>query len=73
MNWDRRRSEFSLLLMGSEGRREQTFATDQDNALIFENCEVDFLEQAAEIFFQPLPNAWSDILIQWGFRGVRAT
>ncbi|MBU4262780.1 MAG: cyclic nucleotide-binding domain-containing protein [Proteobacteria bacterium] len=28
--------KFCWMLMGSEGRREQTFRTDQDNALIFE-------------------------------------
>ena len=28
-------SEFSWMGMGSEGRREQTVITDQDNALIF--------------------------------------
>jgi Predicted signal-transduction protein containing cAMP-binding and CBS domains len=43
--------KFCLLLMGSEGRREQTFATDQDNALIIENCSVDFLERAADTYF----------------------
>ncbi len=58
---------FSLLLMGSEGRREQTFATDQDNALIFENCEVDFLERAAEIFFSAFTERMVGHLIQCGF------
>jgi Predicted signal-transduction protein containing cAMP-binding and CBS domains len=27
--------EFSLMVLGSEGRREQFLATDQDNALVF--------------------------------------
>ncbi len=45
---------YCFMVMGSEGRREQTFATDQDNALIVENCEVDFLERAAETYFDEL-------------------
>ncbi|MFW5821727.1 MAG: cache domain-containing protein, partial [Bacteroidota bacterium] len=28
---------FSFMVLGSEGRKEQTLATDQDNAIIFEN------------------------------------
>lgn len=59
--------KFCLLLMGSEGRREQTFATDQDNALIFENCGVDFLERAAETYFSAFTERMVGHLIQCGF------
>ncbi|HCU67722.1 MAG TPA: hypothetical protein DGF30_00445, partial [Desulfomicrobium sp.] len=41
---------YSLMVLGSEGRREQLLATDQDNALVVENCGVDFLERAAETY-----------------------
>lgn len=30
---------FAFIQTGSAGRREQTLSTDQDNAIIFENCE----------------------------------
>lgn len=60
-------ARFCLLLMGSEGRREQTFATDQDNALIIENCEVDFLERAAETYFSAFTERMVDHLIHCGF------
>ncbi len=58
---------FCLLLMGSEGRREQTFATDQDNALVIENCPVDFLERAAETYFSAFTERMVNHLIQCGF------
>ena len=59
--------KFCLLLMGSEGRREQTFATDQDNALIIENCSVDFLERAAETYFSAFTERMVGHLIKCGF------
>jgi CBS domain-containing protein len=59
--------KFCLLLMGSEGRREQTFATDQDNALIIENCGVDFLERAAETYFSAFTERMVGHLINCGF------
>ena len=59
--------KFCILLMGSEGRREQTFATDQDNALIMENCGVDFLERAAETYFSAFTERMVGHLINCGF------
>jgi CBS domain-containing protein len=59
--------KFCLLLMGSEGRREQTFATDQDNALVTENCGVDFLERAAETYFSAFTERMVGHLISCGF------
>lgn len=59
--------KFCLLLMGSEGRREQTFATDQDNALVIENCSVDFLERAAETYFSAFTERMVGHLIKCGF------
>lgn len=59
--------KFCLLLMGSEGRREQTFATDQDNALVIQNCDVDFLERAAETYFSAFTDRMVGHLIHCGF------
>jgi CBS domain-containing protein len=59
--------KFCLLLMGSEGRREQTFATDQDNALITEDCDADFLERAAETYFSAFTERMVGHLINCGF------
>lgn len=59
--------KFCLLLMGSEGRREQTFATDQDNALIFDNCVADFQERAAEVYFSAFTERLVEHLVQCGF------
>lgn len=39
--------EFSFIVLGSEGRQEQTFKTDQDNALIYEDIEENKEEVAA--------------------------
>mgnify|MGYP001228425214 CR=1 FL=1 len=41
---------FAFLTLGSEGRREQTLATDQDNAIIFNPPSNDHLEQCQEYF-----------------------
>ena len=37
------------LALGSEGRMEQTFATDQDNALVYEGAPADLAAFAAEV------------------------
>lgn len=42
---------FCWLLMGSEGRREQTFKTDQDNALLYQaSPDPDLMARAADYF-----------------------
>jgi PAS domain S-box-containing protein len=41
---------FAFMVMGSEGRKEQTLVTDQDNAIIFE--ETENIEQAKEYFLK---------------------
>jgi CBS domain-containing protein len=43
---------FAFLALGSEGRREQTLVTDQDNAIVF--AEVPGREQAAAEYFARL-------------------
>ncbi len=44
--------EFAFMVMGSEGRMEQTLSTDQDNAIIFENLKGKKLDEAREYFLK---------------------
>jgi len=41
---------FAFLQTGSAGRREQTLLTDQDNCILFENCEGEKLKVANDYF-----------------------
>ncbi len=44
---------FAWIVMGSEGRREQTFRTDQDNAIVYENPSDDWEQvKAAKLYFR---------------------
>ncbi len=43
-------SRFAFMVMGSEGRMEQTLATDQDNAIIFEEVRGEKLDDAYSYF-----------------------
>lgn len=43
-------ARYSWVVYGSEGRKEQTFKTDQDNALIWEDLEGDAASAAAAYF-----------------------
>lgn len=43
-------AKFVFMSMGSEGRKEQTLATDQDNAIIYEDVPVDRAEEARAYF-----------------------
>lgn len=48
---------FCWLMMGSEGRREQTFKTDQDNALIYGTPQNDWEHiKAAKLYFRRFGN-----------------
>ena len=48
---------FCWLMMGSEGRKEQTFKTDQDNALIYETPPDDWEGiKAAKLYFRRFGN-----------------
>ncbi len=58
---------FSFIQTGSAGRREQSFLTDQDNAIIFENLSGDKM-QAAEDYFLALGKKVNEMLDQIGFR-----
>jgi CBS domain-containing protein len=44
--------KFAFMVMGSEGRMEQTLSTDQDNAIVFENVKAKKLDEAREYFLK---------------------
>ena len=58
---------FCWLLMGSEGRKEQTFWTDQDNALVYMNPENDQQQQEAEHYFKEFAEKAIQHLVKCGF------
>ena len=58
---------FAFIQTGSAGRREQTLSTDQDNAIIFENCEGEELIEAYR-YFVSLGKMVNDMLSGAGFR-----
>ncbi|MGD9235121.1 MAG: DUF294 nucleotidyltransferase-like domain-containing protein [Desulfobacterales bacterium] len=43
---------FVFMILGSEGRKEQTLKTDQDNAIIFEDVPSDSLKKATQYFLK---------------------
>lgn len=56
-------TEYCWVVLGSEGRREQTFKTDQDNALIFS----DDADASAIEYFERLSQFVRDALKQCGY------
>ncbi len=44
--------EFAFMVMGSEGRKEQTLATDQDNAIIYEDLSGEKEETVRDYFMK---------------------
>lgn len=58
--------EYCWLTMGSEGRREQTLSTDQDNAIIYQDVEPQWKVQTDE-YFARLAKKIVDGLEQCGF------
>ncbi len=57
---------FSWLVAGSEGRREQTLKTDQDNALVYQDPPPGD-EAVTATYFERLARAMSEVLIRVGF------
>lgn len=53
---------YSLMVLGSEGRREQFLATDQDNALVFADSS-----ETARAYFETFGGLFVDILAEAGF------
>ncbi len=60
-------ARYCWLLMGSEGRREQTFKTDQDNAIIYADPENDDDRAKAETYFAEFARLAIDHLVQCGY------
>jgi CBS domain-containing protein len=58
---------YSWIVFGSEGRKEQTFKTDQDNAIIYADPDTDAGAGAARDYFAALAGYVRDGLLQCGF------
>ncbi|NCC26404.1 MAG: cyclic nucleotide-binding/CBS domain-containing protein, partial [Deltaproteobacteria bacterium] len=58
---------FCWLLMGSEGRREQTFRTDQDNALLYQDPPDPATAVKAEDYFRRFSQTAIEHLVGCGF------
>jgi PAS domain S-box-containing protein len=58
--------KFAFITMGSEGREEQTLATDQDNAIIFEDVPEEGLNEI-QSYFQKLGEMISNDLNSAGY------
>ncbi len=58
---------FCWMLMGSEGRKEQTFRTDQDNALLYQDPTNEEERGTARAYFKSFAKAAIDHLIKCGF------
>ncbi len=59
--------KYCWLLLGSEGRREQTFKTDQDNALIYADPENDEQRKRAEDYFKLFAEQAIEHLVHCGY------
>jgi signal-transduction protein with cAMP-binding, CBS, and nucleotidyltransferase domain len=59
--------KFAFMVMGSEGRMEQTLSTDQDNAIVFENVKKSQLN-TAKTYFQKLGQLVSHNLNNVGYK-----
>lgn len=58
---------FSWLLVGSEGRREQTFKTDQDNGIIYEEPSDPEIAKKAQLYFEDFSKQAINHLVQCGY------
>jgi CBS domain-containing protein len=58
---------FCWLVLGSEGRREQTLRTDQDNALVYADPSSPTLRHAAERYFRAFAERVIEHLVQLGY------
>ncbi len=45
-------ARFAFMIMGSEGRKEQTLKTDQDNAIVYQDVSGETEKEAQEYFLQ---------------------
>ncbi len=58
---------FCWLTLGSDGRKEQNFRTDQDNALVYRDSADNDLKQAAEDYFRTLGRLAVEHLVACGY------
>ena len=58
---------YCWIAFGSEGRKEQTFKTDQDNALIYADPANDEEDKAAQEYFRTFTSFVRDGLVKCGF------
>jgi len=58
---------YCWIVFGSEGRKEQTFKTDQDNALIYADPTGEPEAEAARTYFTVFAEFVRDGLLQYGF------
>lgn len=59
--------KYCWLLLGSEGRREQTFKTDQDNAILYADPENDDQRRLAEDYFKTFAEQAIEQLVHCGY------
>lgn len=59
--------DYCWLLMGSEGRKEQTFRTDQDNAILYEDPADAAQATECEEYFSGFARKAIDHLVQCGY------
>lgn len=58
---------YCWIVFGSEGRKEQTFKTDQDNALVYADPTTDAEAETARKYFASFAGQVRDGLLQCGF------
>ncbi len=59
--------KYCWLLMGSEGRREQTFHTDQDNAIVYADPKNETEKKEAEAYFTTFAQKAINHLVKCGY------
>jgi CBS domain-containing protein len=59
--------DYCWIIFGSEGRKEQTFRTDQDNAIVYEDTTSPEREEEARTYFSALTLLVRDGLLKCGF------
>jgi len=59
--------DYCWVVFGSEGRKEQTFKTDQDNAIIYDNPELEKDEIEIRKYFSEFTHFVRDALVSCGF------
>ncbi len=59
--------KYSWLQLGSEGRSEQTFKTDQDNAILYADPDNDAVAKRAEEYFGLFASRAIDHLVKCGY------